>query len=178
MRNPFLVGKKVYLRSLESEDAETFLPWVNDYEVMRTMGSFNPYSLVTEKKWIEDSYQKKDQISLGIVNKDNDRLIGGTGLHRIEHRVRQAGFGIFVGDKKEWNKGFGQEATELIVDYAINQLNLNRVWLHVHKDNERGIRAYTKVGFVQEGCLREAHFCDGHYIDVLVMSVLRDDWNV
>src|SRR5438477_214806 len=80
-------------------------------------------------------------VPLSIVLNATDRLIGVAGLHSINQKDRHAAFGISIGEKEEWGKGYGTEATRLIVGYAFETLNLNRVWLHVHAHNERGIRA-------------------------------------
>src|SRR5205814_646415 len=82
----------------------------------------------------------------GIVVRTSDRLIGGTGFHHIDFRNRHVGFGITIGEKEEWGKGYGTEATRLMVQHAFETLNLNRVWLHVYEYNQRGIRAYERAG--------------------------------
>jgi RimJ/RimL family protein N-acetyltransferase len=96
-------------------------------------------------------------------------------LHRIQSRDRQAGFGILIGEKAEWSRGYGTEATRLIVRYAFDVLNLNRVWLHVLEDNQRGQRAYENVGFKVEGVLRQAGFREGRYMDMITMGILRGE---
>ena len=53
---------------------------------------------------------------------------------------------------------------------------MNRVWLKVYEDNERGRRAYERVGFRQEGVLREDVWREGRYWDSILMSVLRQEW--
>ena len=58
----------------------------------------------------------------------------------------------------------------------LQHLNLNRIFLNVFENNPRAIRAYEKAGFVLEGRLRQAEFKDGKYIDILVMSILKDDY--
>jgi RimJ/RimL family protein N-acetyltransferase len=103
-------------------------------------------------------------------------LIGATGLEQIDFRNRHAKFGIFIGAKEEWGKGYGTEATHLVTQHAFLTLNLNRVWLHVVADNERGIRAYERVGFKREGILRQEHFRDGRYLDTMTMAILREEW--
>jgi diamine N-acetyltransferase len=55
-------------------------------------------------------------------------------------------------------------------------LNLNRIFLRVYENNPRAIRAYEKTGFVHEGRLRQGHFHNGEYLDVLLMGVLRAEW--
>jgi diamine N-acetyltransferase len=110
------------------------------------------------------------------VRRRGDLHIGTTGLHAIDWRRRMACFGIEIGRKEEWGKGHGTEATELMVRYAFHTLNLNRVWLHVYEFNERGIRAYERVGFKHEATLRQDCYRDGRFWDVHHMGILRAEW--
>jgi [ribosomal protein S5]-alanine N-acetyltransferase len=111
-----------------------------------------------------------------IVTRAEDRAVGGTGFHQIDWRSRHASFGVAIGDSENWGKGYGTDATRLMVHYAFATLNLNRVWLLVLEYNERGIRCYEKVGFRKEGLLRQEHFREGRYWDTYLMAILRDDW--
>jgi RimJ/RimL family protein N-acetyltransferase len=176
MINPFLIGEKVYLRPLEKGDAPIIVPWFNDPEVTRTLLAFRPLNRRAEEEFIEKANQNEHELVLGIIVKSNDRLIGGTGFHNIDFRNRHASFGIAIGEKAEWGKGYGTEATCLMVQHAFQTLNLNRVWLHVYEYNERGLRAYEGVGFKKEGRLRQEHFREGRYWDIIVMGILREDW--
>jgi RimJ/RimL family protein N-acetyltransferase len=81
-----------------------------------------------------------------------------------------------IGEKLEWNKGYGSEVMSLLVKHCFETLNLNRVMLRVYTDNIRAVRSYEKAGFVLEGRLREAVYKFGKYDDVLIMSVLRSEW--
>jgi len=87
-----------------------------------------------------------------------------------------ATFYIAIAEKENWNKGFGKETTQLMVDYAFDTLNFNRIQLHVSKENTRAIDVYEKIGFVNEGTLREAMYFDNRYIDFYVMGILKKDW--
>ena len=177
MKNPFLIGEKIYLRALERGDAAVFLPWVNDYDVRRTLIFHRPMNLVQEEEFIDRAAQSQQDVVFAIALKKDDRLIGNTALHRVMNRNRSAGFGILIGDKAEWNKGYGTEATRLVVGYGFDTLNLNRIWLHVYDDNPGGKRAYEKAGFKIEGVLRQENYRDGRYWDTIVMGILREEWN-
>jgi [ribosomal protein S5]-alanine N-acetyltransferase len=150
---------------------------MNDHEVTRNLRRYLPLSLREEEGFIDKLGQDEHGFAVGIVVRETDRLVGGTGLHQMDFRNRHTQFGIFIGDKAEWGKGYGTEATWLMVKYACETLNLHRVWLHVYEDNPRGIRAYEKVGFRREGVLRQDNYRDGRYWDTLVMAVLRDEWD-
>jgi len=174
--NPYLIGAKVYLRPLEREDARHFVTWINDPDVRRMLLIYRPMNLQAEEEFITKSVQSEHDLVLGIAIKATDQLIGATGLHRIDCKDRQASFGISIGEKGEWGKGYGTEATRLIVQHAFQTLNLNRVWLHVFEYNERGIRTYERVGFKREGVLRQDRYHDGRYWDSVVMGILREEW--
>ena len=102
--------------------------------------------------------------------------VGNLGLHNIDWRCRSAEAGIFIGDKTRWNNGYGTEAMLLLLKHGFNTLNLNRIALDVYETNPRAVRCYEKAGFVNEGRKRQGMYKDGKYIDILQMSVLRDDW--
>lgn len=176
MQNPFLVGKQIYLRPLEREDAPRFVPWMNAVEVRSNLLSYRPLNLQQETQFLERIGTSENEVVLGIMTRGDDQLIGAAGLDGIDWKNRQTRFGILIGETSQWGKGYGTEATRLLTDYAFAVLNLNRVWLHVYADNRRGQGAYARVGFVREGVLRQAHYHDGRYQDVISMALLRADW--
>jgi RimJ/RimL family protein N-acetyltransferase len=173
----FLAGEKVRLRPIERTDVDALLPWVNDPEVTRTLLIYRPMTREAEIEFIAQLAKSEQDVALGIVLKATDRLIGATGLNQVDTRSRQCQFGIFIGDKAEWGKGYGTEATRLITGFAFETLNLNRVWLHVTAENAAGIRAYEKVGYRREGVLRQALYKEGRYQDLVTMAILRDEWD-
>lgn len=174
MINPFLVGANVYLRPLDRGDAPAFVTWMNDPDLSRFLLTCRPMTLRAEEEYI-DSLAQGERISLGIVLRDGDRLIGGAGLHDIDSRCRKATFGILIGPPEERGKGYGTEATRLVVGYAFETLNMNKVCLHVYEYNPRGVRTYEKVGFRREGVLRQETYRDGRYWDTIVMGILREE---
>jgi [ribosomal protein S5]-alanine N-acetyltransferase len=176
MKNPFLIGRAVYLRPLERADAPLAQTWINNPEVTRTMLRYRPVNLQNEEEWINQVTRSEHDVALVIVVRESDRPVGMTGLHAIDAKNRHAGFGIMLGEPEEWGKGYGGEATRLMLRYAFQTLNLNRVWLHVFEYNPRGLRAYEKAGFRKEGVLRQDNFREGRYWDTVVMGVLRDEW--
>ncbi len=176
MKNPFLIGDKIYLRPLEFSDTTSMAAWMNDHDVTRTLQMFRPMNEESERAFVERVTRSDTEIALGIVTRSADRFIGTAGLMQIHWRERQACFGISIGDKSCWGRGYGTEATRLVTGYAFETLNLNRVWLHVYDFNHAGIRAYERVGFRREGVLRQGAFREGKYHDVHVMAMLREDW--
>jgi RimJ/RimL family protein N-acetyltransferase len=171
------MGTKVYLRPVEREDAAQFQPWFNDPEVTRYLLVHRPLSRKMEEDFIDKMAGSEQDMILAVVVRGCDRLVGVTGFHQINPKNRSACFGITIGDKSAWGKGYATEATALMAGYAFEALNLNRVWLHVFEYNPRGIRAYERVGFRREGVLRRGQYREGRYWDTVVMAILREDWD-
>lgn len=175
-----LIGKKVRLRAIEREDLPNCVRWLNDRDVTEFLLQSSPMSQAMEEKWFDDQLSispTSGQVLVIEAQVGADWVhIGNTGLHHIEQVTREAEFGIFIGEKSYWNQGFGREATLLTLKHGFEDLNLNRIYLHVFEMNPRGIAAYKAAGFVQEGTLREAVYKNGRYYNVLVMSVLHSEW--
>jgi ribosomal-protein-alanine N-acetyltransferase len=177
VKNAYRTGGSVYLRPLEEEDAPTLQGWINDPAVTRFLELWRPATREAELDFIRRAGSSDTQIALGIALTADDRVIGAAGLKDIDWKHRRATFGIVIGDPAEWDKGYGTEATRLVTDLAFETLNLNRVQLHVYEYNERGLRTYEKVGYRREGVLRQHHYYGGRYWDVIVMGLLRPEWD-
>jgi RimJ/RimL family protein N-acetyltransferase len=177
MKNPFLIGARVYLRPVEREDAPVFAPWMNDPALRRLLRTRKPINLQTEIEFIDRVNASDQEMVLGIALKDGDRLIGATGFMEIDTVNRHCVFGITIGLAEFQNQGLGAEATTLLLGHAFETMNLNRVQLQVYEYNERAIKTYTRLGFQREGTLRQENFRDGRYWDTWVMAVLREEWN-
>ena len=175
-----IYGERIRLRAVEREDVKKFCVWVNDPEVTRHLVLILPMSIVDEENWF-DSLSKREQAEkpLAIEVRDGEswKMIGNCGVFGIDPVSRLAELGIMIGEKGEWNKGYGTETMSLLLRHCFETLNLNRVYLQVYAENLPGKRAYEKAGFVEEGRLREAVYKRGKYDDVIVMSVLRSEWN-
>ncbi|MFC1715761.1 GNAT family N-acetyltransferase [Candidatus Poribacteria bacterium] len=176
MKNPFIVGDRIYLRPLDMEDIDPFVQWLNDEEVRQYLSRMSPLNKVREKDFIEGLYKNDSEIVLGIVLKEDDQLIGNLALHRISSPFRHAGMGIVIGDKSCWSKGYGTEAMNLMMGYGFDELNLHRIFLTVLSFNTRAIRTYEKVGFKKEGVFRDHIYRNGKYHDVHYMGILEDEW--
>jgi RimJ/RimL family protein N-acetyltransferase len=173
---PYIVGEKLYLRALEPADGPVLKPWINDPEVSRSLSIWRPMQESDELEFIERSARDPSVIALGMCLKESDRLIGTVGFHLIDWKNRSASFGIEIGERAQWGKGYGLEATRLMVRHAFMRMNLNRVWLIVYEHNARGIRCYERAGFRREGVARQFQFMDGRYWDAIQMAVLREEW--
>jgi RimJ/RimL family protein N-acetyltransferase len=174
-----IYGERIRLRAVESTDLTQFTEWLNDPEVRRGLMVNLPFSLAEEEGWYENMLkrpQEEHPLGIEIMTDDGWELIGNCGLFGIDWRVRQAEFGIFIGSKNYWDQGYGTEAFKLMIEQGFNNLNLNRISLRVYENNQRAIRSYEKAGLTIEGRLRQAHYDEGQFYDVILMSILRSEW--
>ena len=174
-----IYGDRIRLRSVTRSDLPQFVEWLNDPEVRSGLLMYLPLSFEDEEAWFENMIKSpaaQHPMVIEVRSDDDWTMIGNCGFHRIDWRIRSAEVGIFIGEKSYWNQGYGTEVMRLLLKQGFNTLNLNRIALEVFETNPRAIRTYEKAGFVHEGRRRQDMFQDGRYIDVLLMSVLRSEW--
>lgn len=175
---PIIRGERVFLRAAERSDLPTFVRWFNDADVLRNLAMRAPMGLAAEEQWFDrmlaDQGSTRHQFVICLL--DDGRPIGTIGLELVDLANGTAEFGIAIGEKSEWDKGYGTDATRAICDFGFGELRLERIGLMVYAGNERGRRTYAKAGFTHEATLRRAHFARGEHHDVHVMSMLRDEW--
>lgn len=173
-----MIGEKVRLRPIERDDLPRFVAWFADPEVRRHLLVYLPFSLAQEERWFEDlqgRLERQEALVLAIETAEGVH-IGNLGLHAIDWKNRSAELGILIGEKAYWNQGYGTDAIRTLLGLAFREMNLHRIFLRVDADNARGLRCYEKVGFRQDGTLRDAVFKEGRYLDQHVMSILRAEF--
>ena len=138
-----LVGERIYLSPINTEDVEIFTEWLSDFETTDYLGrSGELITLEKEKKYLEEI--SNSEAAFVIVTLKEDKMIGIIHLERINAINRTATLGIFIGDKEYRSKGYGTEAIRLILDYGFNYLNLNNIKLDLMEFNERALKCYKK----------------------------------
>jgi RimJ/RimL family protein N-acetyltransferase len=170
-----MIGEHVYLRVLEREDIPRTRDWINDPEIAAAIGLLPAISLDDQVKWFEQRRRHESYV-FAICLKQSGEHIGNVGLGLIDMVSRNASFSIFIYDKKYRHAGFGTEATVLCLDFAFNHLNLHRVYLRTSATMTQAMEMYKRVGFVQEGVLREHFFTGGVYEDKILFGILREEF--
>ena len=175
---PTIRGEQVYLRPAERTDLDAFVRWFADAETTRYLGIRAPFSRAMEDRWFDSMIEEQGKKSYHFVIclLADDRAIGTAGFHHVNYEDGHASFGISIGEKAEWSKGYGTDALRAICDFGFGQLRLERIELDVYEPNKRAQRSYEKAGFVTEGTLRHAHFSNGKHHDTLRLSLLREEW--
>jgi len=172
-----LTGEHVVLRRHVPENVRAFQRWYADPEVVRlTRYQDSPMRRDEIERFFAARALGADSLAMAIHLRDTDRLIGTCALSQLDSDNGSALYHITIGEKDAWGRGYGTEATALMMGHAFGGLGLHRIALSVFAFNERAIRAYQSVGFVIEGRAREAIWRDGRWWDEISMSLLDSDW--
>jgi RimJ/RimL family protein N-acetyltransferase len=175
-----LKGEKVVLRPVRRTDIEYFLKWFNDPEVTQYLSMYLPMTEMAEEKYIEELSTTgvgiKASFVIEAIDGKNNKPIGNVALSNIHPKDHHAVFGIAIGEKDYWSKGYGTEAARLIICYGFEQLNLHRINSFAISFNERSLRLHRRVGFKEEGRQRKAIFKNGDYHDHVMFGLLREEW--
>src|SRR5438093_1064317 len=113
-----------------------------------------------------------------LIETLDGRPVGHLGLLQVDPHHKRAELAISIGEKDCWSRGYGTDAIRTVLRHGFEDLGLRRVDLHTDADNARGIRCYEKCGFVREGLMRESRLRYGKPLDMVLMAVLRDEWQV
>ncbi len=171
-----IVGEKVALGPLGRDLVPLHQGWSNDLEVTRFLGGMRPVTLEADEEAYTRVSKDKNHADFAIYEKPQLRPIGTTSLGNIDNAHRIAEFGINIGDKESWGKGYGTEVARLMLDYGFTCLGLHNIYLWVFAANERGIRAYRRAGFRMAGRLRESLRLGGQACDNLLMDCLATEF--
>lgn len=173
-----LTGERVRLRELRDDDLGQLVMWWNQpgsAPLQTGVIKPRPAGPLREmfQKW--SSNEADSSVGFCVVDKETDALLGHIGLFGINARARAGELGVVIGSDHT-SAGYGTDAVQVMVRYGFEELNLNRIQLHVFGYNTRAIAAYRKAGFVEEGRRRQATFHQGEFHDDVLMSILADEW--
>jgi diamine N-acetyltransferase len=169
-------GERVALGPLRRDLVPTYQRWDTDFATNRTTAIARPVTLEQEAAAYDRAAVSEQDVLFTIYDLASWRPIGKTYLESVNLRNRTADFGIVIGEEEYRGKGFGTEATRLVLDYAFTVLGLHNVMLVVYEFKLAGRRAYEKAGFREFGRRRQAHLMGGRLWDVIFMECLASEF--
>ena len=173
-----LVGERVRLRGVRDDDLSTLAKWEMDPGRTATLKNrVVPPSEASAKEFIaKSSANQEGGLGFAVETLDDPPLlVGFVGLWGARPKDRCAELGISLG-REYIGRGYGSDATRVMVGYGFREMGLHRIQLSVAAFNLAGIRAYEKAGFVEEGRHRESVLHDGRWYDDVLMSILDHEW--
>lgn len=172
---PTIVGERVRLEPLGIEHYDGLRPMFDDPEGRQMTATTQVFDDDMLRTWLSTRQDHDDRADFAIVEVETGRVLGEVVLNDLDAGDESCNFRIGLTGPDVYGRGFGTEATSLVLDYAFDSVGLHRVELSVYSFNPRGQRAYEKAGFVREGVRRQALHWDGEWHDVIVMGVLATD---
>jgi RimJ/RimL family protein N-acetyltransferase len=177
-----LRGPRVLLRPYRANDAEAVFaaikesgdhlrPWMGWVDRHATVAETRDYCVRSAAKWL-----LRSDLTLGIFDVRSGRYLGGTGFHEPDWALRAFEIGYWLRASAVGN-GYITEAVGLLLDLAFAQLAARRVELRCDARNAPSRRVAERLGFVLEGCLRNALAApDGDPADWLIYALIPEDW--
>lgn len=184
-----LIGSKVILEDVQTESIDQLRIWRNDPELRRYFREWKDISKAKQAEWYQTrgNNSSPGHVFFQVMSKDllapteelavkQRYLIGCCNLSYINFRLRSAEFGVYL-SLTERGLGKGKEALELLFDFGFKEANLHRIWAEVY-DNNSALELYRKLGFKDEGVLRDSCYHDGRYGNSNLISLLEGEWRV
>lgn len=171
----FLVGKKVFLRPFDESDVDVAHRTVSNPEIRDQLLVTFPFTRAAELAWIASNMTPGEEVTFLVAERGTNRGLGSCTIRGMHPVFRHGEVGIAINEAEDRGKGYGAEALALLLAYGFRDLNLHRLWLHVF-DGNPSERLYRRLGFRDEGVLREHVWKGGRWMDVRVMGLLRDEW--
>jgi RimJ/RimL family protein N-acetyltransferase len=172
-------GKKIRLRAIEPEDYEHFYNWNLDTETARNIAwLWFPTSKEGQREWARAESLKKgenDEYFFVIETLEGEFVgsINANSVNKIDGSFRY-GIGII---EKARKKGYAKEAIKIFLNYYFNELRYHKVNAGVFAFNESSIILHEKLGFKQEGRLREVKYTQGKHWDIVIYGMTKNEFN-
>lgn len=167
---------RVYLRALELEDYKTTIRWRTDDRIWNMLGGTKYFvSEAYEKKWVEETIFKSNDVKLAICLKENNRHIGNVYMTNVDLSNQSCHSHILIGETDCWGKGYAKEALQLAVNYMFNERNIHRIQAMILQSNTQSLKMHEKCGYKIDGLLRDSVFKGGRWQNQYVMSILSSD---
>lgn len=177
-RLPFLQGESVRLRAVRESDLPLLVRWMNDPAVRYWLhGSDRPDATVDGVRGRFGLTDDPFPNLVWMIETLEGTPVGHVGLLQVDPHHKRAELAISIGEKECWSRGYGTAAIRAVLRHGFEEMGLRRIDLHTDADNARGIRCYEKCGFVREGIMRQRRLRHGKPLDMLLMSVLRSEWD-
>ncbi|WP_374347133.1 GNAT family N-acetyltransferase [Chitinimonas sp.] len=170
--------ERLLLRPMRPSDADDLFAVFSDPEVMRYWSTPPWTSREQAEQLIARDLQtlaSGEHLRLGLIRKADERLIGNCSLFNFMPQCRRAEIGYGLASNA-WGQGLMHEALSALLHFAFDTLQLHRLEADIDPRNAASAKALTRLGFEQEGLLRERWIVDDEVSDSALYGLLRRDW--
>ncbi len=175
----FSIGDGRSIRQLEERDAEElYAVVVSNREFLSEWLPWPPMQTleITREYIVRSRTQPPDNQGFQAAIVDNGRIVGGIGFHRLDWQNRSTSIGYWLAESSQ-RQGLVTSAVSALIDHAFDAWRLNRIEIRAGVGNTRSRAIPERLGFTEEGVLREAELVGDRYIDHVVYGILARDWS-
>jgi len=174
---PVLRTRRLTLRRVVEADAAGLHLAYGDAEAMRFWDSLPSRGEDETAAWLRRSLEVSPQwhAMFAVTLRDSGEFIGAVNYHLRQPWHRRLALGWILA-RPWWRQGFAAEATEALIAHCFAALDAHRIEAHIEPANRASRQLATRLGFQQEGLMRDWLFVDGEPRDILLYALLRPDW--
>lgn len=175
---PTLDAPRVRLRGLEAGDVDALFAVFSDPDMMRYWSSpamkerAEAEALLVR---IQQGFTARTAYQWGVERKQDGRILGTCTLFHLDDKNMRAELGYALASA-HWKQGYMLEALNSLIDHAFGPMKLRRLEADVDPRNVNSMRILDKLGFSQEGLLRERWNVDGEIQDSAFLGLLAREW--
>ncbi len=152
--------------------SEEYVNWLNDIEIYKYLDNGGDYTYKSLSDYL-NKYAENPILFWAIIVNETNTHIGNIKIDPINKRNQIGEYGILMGDKQNWGKGYAKEASIAVINYIFSKLSLRKIVLGVIKDNTAAVKLYESLGFEVEGIYRMHGKYDGKYCDAIRMALFN-----
>lgn len=175
---PSLETERLLLRQMTLGDTDFVFKHFSDSAVTQYLMDEPPVTDYAQAQEIIQFYMEpegKTHNRWGIIRKSDNQLIGTCGYHKWDKRYFRAEIGYDL-SPGFWGQGYMMESLRAVISNGFERMRLNRIDALVYIENDRSIQLLQKLGFKQEGILRDYFYLDGKFHDHYIFALLRREW--
>lgn len=176
---PRLETKRLVLRQITAGDVDALFAIFSDAQVMQFGNKLQRSKEEAQEFFgkLQNWYHQQENVQWGITLKGNDTLLGSCGFYAFDEGFLRADLGYEL-RPAYWRQGIMSEALTTIISFAFATMGLHRIEAVVYEGNERSLGILRKMGFVEEGLLRQRTFFHERFWDEHHLGLLKDEWQV
>ncbi|MBQ4801424.1 GNAT family N-acetyltransferase [Aquimarina sp. MMG015] len=153
--------------------SNTYVKWMNDLDVYKYLETGGNYTIEELEKYLKEQEEKKI-LFWAIHLKESNKHIGNIKIDPINKIDNSGEYGIMMGDKSEWGKGYAKEASLRIIGYCFDEVALSKITLGVIDNNVNALKLYEKIGFVVESVIENSGIYQGEICNSIRMIKEND----
>ena len=177
MNNLVLESEKLILKKLDlSFLSNNYVNWMNDVRVNKYLENSSGYTLDKLEKYLSNIQDNKI-LAWALIIKSTKKHIGNIKIDPIDFKNSICRYGIMMGDTNEWGKGYAKKASQLVIEYCFNTLNLREIYLGVIEENKGAFELYKKLNFIVSGKWKPEYVnYDGINYRIIRMSLVNKNY--